>query len=98
MYLSSRYIQAEGYRIERISGNVSWFPEIARSLLLQKIGFEDSDMSVSTHANFVQEVSGSQANTSISLVPSSDLIGMFCKLGSLDASLPVVVAASKKEV
>ena len=30
--------------------------------------------------------------------PSSDLIGIFCKLGSLEASLPVVVAANKKEV
>ena len=31
-------------------------------------------------------------------LPSSDLIGIFCKLGLLDANLPVVVAASKKEV
>ena len=31
-------------------------------------------------------------------LPSSVLIGIFCKLGSLDANLPVVVAASKKEV
>jgi len=31
-------------------------------------------------------------------LPSSDLIGIFCKLGSLDASLPVVVAANKKDV
>ena len=30
--------------------------------------------------------------------PSSDLIGIFCKFGSLDAKRPVVVAASKKEV
>ena len=30
--------------------------------------------------------------------PSSDLIGIFCKLGSLDANLPVVVAASRKDV
>ena len=31
-------------------------------------------------------------------LPSSDLIGMFCKFGSLEANLPVVVAANKKEV
>ena len=31
-------------------------------------------------------------------LPSSDLIGIFCKFGSLEASLPVVVAANKKEV
>ena len=30
--------------------------------------------------------------------PSSDFIGIFCKLGSLDANLPVVVAANKKDV
>ena len=30
--------------------------------------------------------------------PSSDFIGIFCKFGSLDANLPVVVAANKKEV
>ena len=29
-------------------------------------------------------------------LPSSDFIGIFCKFGSLEASLPVVVAASKK--
>ena len=31
-------------------------------------------------------------------LPSSDLIGIFCKLGSLEANRPVVVAANKKEV
>ena len=31
-------------------------------------------------------------------LPSSVLIGIFCKLGSLDANLPVVVAANKNEV
>jgi len=30
--------------------------------------------------------------------PSSDLIGIFCKFGSLEANLPVFVAANKKEV
>jgi hypothetical protein len=29
-------------------------------------------------------------------LPSSDLIGIFCKLGSLDANRPVDVAANKK--
>ena len=31
-------------------------------------------------------------------LPSSDLIGIFCKLGSLEANLPVEVAANKNEV
>ena len=31
-------------------------------------------------------------------LPSADLIGIFCKFGSLEASLPVFVAASKNEV
>ena len=31
-------------------------------------------------------------------LPSSDFIGMFCKFGSLEASLPVEVAANRKEV
>ena len=30
--------------------------------------------------------------------PSSDFIGIFCKFGSLEANLPVVVAANKKDV
>jgi len=30
--------------------------------------------------------------------PSSDLIGIFCKFGLLEANLPVFVAANKKEV
>ena len=30
--------------------------------------------------------------------PSAVLIGMFCRLGSLEASLPVFVAANKNEV
>ena len=30
--------------------------------------------------------------------PSSDLIGIFCRFGLLDANLPVFVAASKNEV
>ena len=31
-------------------------------------------------------------------MPSSVLIGIFCKFGSLDANLPVVVAAKRKDV
>ena len=31
-------------------------------------------------------------------LPSKFLIGIFCKLGSLDANLPVVVAANRKLV
>ena len=31
-------------------------------------------------------------------LPSSDLIGIFCKFGSLDANRPVEVAANKKDV
>ena len=30
--------------------------------------------------------------------PSSDLIGIFCKFGSLEAKRPVFVAANKKDV
>ena len=40
----------------------------------------------------------SAINAFLISLPSSDLIGIFCKFGSLDASLPVVVAASKKDV
>ena len=40
----------------------------------------------------------SATNAFLISLPSSDLIGMFCKFGSLEANLPVVVAASKKEV
>ena len=40
----------------------------------------------------------SATNAFLISLPSKVFIGIFCKLGSLDASLPVVVAASKKEV
>ena len=31
-------------------------------------------------------------------LPSSDFIGIFCKFGSLEANLPVEVAANKNDV
>ena len=40
----------------------------------------------------------SETNADLISFPSFDLIGIFCKLGSADANLPVLVAANKKEV
>ena len=40
----------------------------------------------------------SAINVFLMSLPSSDLIGIFCKFGSLDAKRPVVVAASKNDV
>ena len=40
----------------------------------------------------------SAINAFLISLPSSVFIGMFCKLGSLEANLPVFVAANKKDV
>ena len=53
-YIEQAGAQAPGYRVERITGKLDWFPELVENVGVSRIGFEADDMTVAQHERFTK--------------------------------------------
>ncbi|MCJ7520928.1 MAG: Xaa-Pro peptidase family protein [Dehalococcoidia bacterium] len=72
-YIEQAQSEAPEFEIIRMQGAVSqWFPTFVSGLRIQKLGFEDRDVSVNTYKEFTEAISG--LDYEIGLVPTSGLV------------------------
>jgi Xaa-Pro aminopeptidase len=66
--------QAPGYRIDRITGALSWFPKLTAEFGVKKIGFESNDMTVATHTALAKAAAEEEGSNHPELVATSNVI------------------------
>lgn len=64
------------FRVERIEGNFRWFSKLTSELSVNKIGFEDQDITVSDHCAIQKALSDHDKPNQLSLEKTSDTINM----------------------
>ena len=55
-YIEQASEQSPSFKVERIRGNLDWFLELCNNMNAQVVGFEGSDLTVSTYQAFVQSI------------------------------------------
>ena len=73
-YVEQAERQADGYRVERISGGLGWMPHLASQLGATRIAFESQHVTVATHSAFQKAVSEASQSNGLVLVETSDLL------------------------
>ena len=70
-YTEQAVIQAPGWRVDRITGRLQWFPALLKELAIKSLGFEADDVTVSLHGRFEDAIK--EANVGAELKPTSGI-------------------------
>jgi Xaa-Pro aminopeptidase len=72
-YIEQAYAEAPSFDIFRITGKISdWFPKLANGSGIQKLGFEEKDLSFDTYRQLTAVIS--EIGAKISLVPTEGMV------------------------
>ncbi len=71
-YVEQAGQQAPGYRVERITGKIDWFPELIEDAGVSNVGFEADDVTVALHERLVKalEKAGFSEKVSLTAAPA----------------------------
>jgi Xaa-Pro aminopeptidase len=70
-YTEQAGIQAPGWRVDRITGRLQWFPALVKEFGVRRLGFEADDVTVSLHGRLGEAVS--EAKLEVELKPTSGI-------------------------
>ena len=73
-YTEQAGLQAPDFRIDRISGGLSWAPELFKELGVKRVGFEAGHMTVALHSAIVNAIKEVEGGDGISLLATSQFI------------------------
>lgn len=73
-YIEQAGQQAPGFRVERVSGKPDWLTKLASEVGAKRIGFEDAQMTVSTHSAFQTAIEESSSDGQMELIGTADLV------------------------
>ena len=73
-YVEQAGRQAPDFKVHRVGGKVDWLPKLAAELGVQRMGFEEQDLTVSTHAAFVKANREAGNGVRLRLVRTSDIV------------------------
>ena len=68
-YVEQAGRQAPDFRVERISGALGWFPELASKLAVERVGFESQAMTVAALSSFKRAIDDADGSVGPELVP-----------------------------
>ena len=66
--------QAPDYRIHRTAYGSPWLADLASEMNLTKIGYESDDLTVATHAGFIDDLAKSESDKLLELVPTTGIV------------------------
>ena len=70
-YIEQAGKQAPGYRVERITGKLDWFPELVENVGVSRVGFEADDMTVAQHERLTKALEKADMSGRVCLVATS---------------------------
>lgn len=73
-YIEQAGQQAPGFRVERTTTGLDWFPGFTSELKAKRIGFEAQDMTVATHTAFNKAASEAEGTNHPELVATSGIV------------------------
>ncbi|MCH8869390.1 MAG: aminopeptidase P family protein [Chloroflexi bacterium] len=73
-YVEQAGIQAPDFRVQRTAAGLDWFPEWTAEQGVKKVGFEDTDMTVSLHQAFTKAAAEGETTNSPELVGISGVV------------------------
>jgi len=73
-YVEQAGQQAPGYRVERVTGKLAWFPKVAAELGSKRIGFEGQHMTVGSHTSFQNAIRDAGGPDGLALVETSETL------------------------
>ena len=74
-----RYVEQAGqqspdFRVHRISGGMTWLPELLMELGVKRVGFESGDLTVAAHQTIINVLKEDEAAKEVSMVSTSQFI------------------------
>ena len=73
-YVEQAGEQAPDFRVERIGGDLDWFPTLAADVGVRRVAFEGQEMTVSFHQALEKAIERAGGPDRPELVPSNDLV------------------------